>query len=146
PCAASPLHALPRPASSGRVVPTRTAWPHQLPAPVHRRRRRSASSTLHDDALFRTASAPLLQYRVRPANALLPVCCMTSCPAPSGPGTTAVVAQTRAAVARLPLPAPAVAPAARPRRAVLARSSRPVLPPSAARTNSVTRLPVQMHP
>src|SRR5688572_2222440 len=93
-------------------------------------------AVLHAAARSLSAFAPAPQRSTLPAAALPSARCKTRSPAPTGPGTTIAAAQTTAATLAHDLLSPAAAPQRHARRATLARSSRPVPPPSAAQTNS----------
>ncbi len=80
-------------------------------APAHHPGLRNSCAALHVAARSLPALGLTLLSRVVPSTAPLPVCCKAPCPTPTAPGTTTVVAQTKAAVpGRHALRAPAAAP------------------------------------
>src|SRR6185503_14730082 len=101
---------------------------------------------LHAAARSQSGFAPAPQRLTLPAAALRSARCRTHSRAPTGQGTTTAAAQTTAATPAHDSLSPGPAPRLHARRATLARSSRPTLPPSVAQTNSAAAPPLQTLP
>src|SRR5215217_314504 len=138
-----PSRAAPRAAHSNPAPAAARGWPARSLARVRHSLPQTWFAALHAGAPLRSLSAPARQHPTALAAALLPECCTSHCPAPTGPGTTSAAVHARAATAARATPAPAAPPSLSRRHALQLLPALPTLLPSAAQTTRATATPLQ---